>query len=128
MNKETKRFSRMVIDSSTVDLLCTLQAKQKAQKKGALLSILDMPPSRENEKSATSMNNLFRGLPFSQENKRYTNTRKAKKPWGNKMMRNKGARLWKALPSSLKSIQNPKKFAVKLKKAFLINTNLSLVS
>ena len=34
--------------------------------------------------------------------------RKAKKTWGNKMMRNKEARLWNALPPSLKSIQTQK--------------------
>ena len=45
--------------------------------------------------------------------------RKANKTWGNKMMRNKGARLWNALPFSLKSIQNPTKFAIKLKKSMI---------
>ncbi len=45
--------------------------------------------------------------------------RKANKIWGNKMMRNKGARLWNALPSSFKSIQNPAKFAFKLKKSVI---------
>ena len=36
-----KIFSRMVIGSSTVDLLWILPAKQKAQTKGAVLGILD---------------------------------------------------------------------------------------
>ena len=41
---------------------------------------------------------------------------KAKKKWGNRMIRNKGARLWNALPLSLRSIHKQKIFANKLKK------------
>ena len=40
---------------------------------------------------------------------------KAKKKWGNRMIRNKGARLWNALPLSLRSIHKQKIFANKLK-------------
>ena len=41
---------------------------------------------------------------------------KAKKKWDNRMIRNKGARLWNALPLSLRSIHKQKIFAIKLKK------------
>ena len=41
ISRETKRFSRMVISSSAVDLLWTLPAKQRPQTKGAVLGILN---------------------------------------------------------------------------------------
>ncbi len=44
---------------------------------------------------------------------------KTNKKWGDKMIRNKGDRLWNALPSSLKNIKNPFKFGKILKKRII---------
>ena len=76
-----------------------------------------------NDKLPTVLQNYFvtneNLYKYDTRQSKHYQIRKAKKAWGNKMMRNKGARLWNALPSSLKSIQNPKKFAVKLKKSII---------
>ena len=41
------------------------------------------------------------------------------KTWGDKMIRNKGARLWNELPSPIKDISNPYTFAKKLKEVLI---------
>ena len=73
------------------------------------------------------LSNVFQNYFLTNENlykydtrqSKHYQIRKAKKTWGNKMMRNKGARLWNALPSSFKSIQKPIKFFIKLKKSII---------
>ena len=44
--------------------------------------------------------------------------RKAKKTWGNKMMRNKGARLWNALPSCSQRHSKPNKVRYQTKEEY----------